>query len=264
MPLDSGLKNQRVLVTAASQGIGFGVAKALLEEGARVAINSSNEERLSRAKDKLSGLGEVRAVPADISERTGIEHVVSESARMLGGIDLLAYSTGSPARGLFMEKGYDEWEGAAKLLTVGPAYLARKVADVMIANKTRGRMVFSSSYAIREPIPNIALSNVCRIAILGIVRTLARELGPKGIRVNGIMPGRIMTSRIEDMAMQVSKSKGISMTEALKDLETDIPLRRIGSAEEMANAFIFLGSDLSSYVTGAMLPVDGGLLRSIA
>ncbi len=263
MPLDSGLKGQRVLVTGASQGIGFGVAKAFLEEGARVIINSSNKDGLVKARDQLSGIGEVYSVAADISDKSGIENLVSETMRILGGIDTLAYSTGSPAPGVFMEKNYEEWEGAAKLLTIGPAYLARKVAEVMIETKTRGRMVLSSSTAIREPIPNIALSNVCRVAIYGLVRMLARELGPKGIRVNGIMPGRIKTGRIDSLAYNLAKNKGISQEQAFKELQADIPIGYIGSTEEIAKSFVFLGSDLSPYVTGAMLPVDGGLLKSI-
>jgi 3-oxoacyl-[acyl-carrier protein] reductase len=124
-------------------------------------------------------------------------------------------------------------------------------------------MVFSSSTAIREPNPTIALSNVCRVAIYGLVRMLARELGPKGIRVNGIMPGRIQTTRIDAIAMQIAKSRGISEAQAKKELGSEVPLGYIGSTEEIAKSFVFLGSELSSYISGAMLPVDGGLLRSV-
>jgi 3-oxoacyl-[acyl-carrier protein] reductase len=263
MPLNTGLRNQRILVTGASQGIGFGVAKAFLEEGARVVINSSNAERLAVARELLSSLGEVHSVVADLSEKVGIESVVSRAMEKLGGIDTLAYSTGSPAQGVFMDKGYEEWEFAARLLTISPAYLARRVAEVMIAEKTHGRMVFSSSTAIKEPIPTIALSNVCRVAIYGLVRMLARELGPKGIRVNGIMPGRIRTARNDDIIREMARSKGISEAQARKEREAEVPLGYIGSTEEIAKSFIFFGSELSSYVSGAMLPVDGGLLRSV-
>jgi 3-oxoacyl-[acyl-carrier protein] reductase len=263
MTITTGLRGQRILVTGASQGIGFGVAKAFLEEGARVVINSSNEERVGKASEELSSLGEVHGIAADLSDKAGIDRLVSEAEKALGGIDTLCYSTGSPAQGLFMEKGFNEWEGAAMLLTVSPAYLARKVAEVMIENKTKGKMVFSASTAIKEPIPTIALSNVCRVAIYGLVRMLARELGPKGIRVNGIMPGRIKTSRNEDIIREIAKSKGISVEQATRERAAEVPLGYIGSTEEIAKSFIFFGSELSSYVSGAMLPVDGGLLRSI-
>ena len=103
MPISTGLKNQRILVTGASQGIGFGVARAFLEEGARVVINSSNEQRLTRAREELSQLGEVHSIAADLSEKLGIESLVSGAAKVLDGIDTLAYSTGSPAQGVLMQ-----------------------------------------------------------------------------------------------------------------------------------------------------------------
>jgi 3-oxoacyl-[acyl-carrier protein] reductase len=263
MPLSSGLKGQRVLVTAASQGIGFGVAKAFLGEGARVVINSSNPSKLKNASDELSKIGQVATVAANLSDRDGIDTLVDRAVELLGGIDTLAYVTGSPAPGTVMEKSYEDWESATRLLTISPAYLARKIAQVMIDQKVKGRMIFSSSWVIREPSPNLALSNVCRIAILGLVRTLARELGPVGIRVNAILPGYIQTKRIDQVVKDGSKRKGISETEALNEIVRQIPLGYIASTDELAKSFLFLGSDMSSYVSGAALPVDGAILRSI-
>ena len=208
MPLSTGLENQRVLVTAASQGIGFGVAKAFLGERARVVINSSNDERLRKAEEDLSDLGEVHRVAGDLSLKADIDRVVSTTSDLLGGIDVLAYVTGSPLPGTVLEKDYDEWEYAARLLTISPAYLGRKVAEVMIEKKIKGRMVFSASLVVREPSPNLALSDVCRVSILGLVRTLARELAPRGIRVNAILPGYIMTGRIRPARPRHFEEKG--------------------------------------------------------
>src|SRR5271165_2950655 len=199
MPLSTGLKDQRILVTAASQGIGFGAAKAFLGEGARVVINSSNDVKLEKAQLELSALGEVHRITGDLSVKSDIDNVVTKTADLLGGIDVLAYVTGSPSPGTVMEKNYEEWDYAAKLLTISPAYLGRRVAEVMIQNKTKGRMVFAASLVVREPSPNLALSDVCRVSILGLVRTLARELAPKGIRVNAILPGFIRTGRIDQL-----------------------------------------------------------------
>jgi 3-oxoacyl-[acyl-carrier protein] reductase len=251
------------LVTAASQGIGFGVAKAFLEEGAMVLINSSDKDKIEKARTELASFGDVQSVQGDISKKQDIEKVVSAAQDILGGIDTFVYVTGSPAPGPVMEKTYEDWDGASRLLSVSPAYFARKVAEVMISGNTRGRIVFSASYAIREPIATIALSSVLRTSIGGLTRTLARELGPKGIRVNAVLPGHIRTARAEQIAADTAKRRNITKEEAISETESQIPLGRYGTTEELARAILFLGSDLSSYVTGTMLPVDGGILRSI-
>ena len=263
MPLSSGLTGQRVLVTAASQGIGFAAARAFLEEGARVVVNGSQATRLSKAAENLRPFGEVHGITADLTQRADLDRLVAETRTLLGGIDALVYVTGSPAPGTFMEQNFDTWQAAANLLTVSPAYLAQKVAGEMIAAHTRGRMVFSASFAIREPIPNIATSNVCRIAIAGLVRTLARELGPKGIRVNGVLPGYIATERVTHVFEDSARRRGTTPEQVQAALLQEIPLGRIGSPEELAHAFVFLGSEMSSYVTGVLLPVAGGILRSV-
>ena len=261
--LSSGLKGQRVLVTASSSGIGFGAAKAFLEEGARVIISSSNKTRLDKAQRELSPLGEVHQVPADLRRKEDIDRLVDSTVRILGGIDTLVYVTGSPPPGIFMEQSYENWEDAANLLVVSPAHLARRVADVMLMEGTKGRMVFLASYVIREPTPNIALSDVCRIAIGGLVRTLGRELAPRGIRVNAILPGFIMTPRVDQLVNDSSRRKGISEAEALEEFKRQIPMGYVATPAELARSIIFLGSDMSPYVTGIMLAVDGGILRSV-
>ncbi|MGA8542542.1 MAG: SDR family oxidoreductase [Thermoplasmata archaeon] len=262
MPISSDLVGARVLVTAASQGIGFAAAQAFLGEGARVVVNSSNSERLTRAIGQLRPHGEVHGVVADLTRQSELDRLLHETVGHLGGLDTLVYVTGSPHPGIFMEQGFDDWSRAAALLIVSPAYLARKSAEAMLESRARGRMVFLTSVAIREPIPNLATSSVCRIAVAGLVRTLSRELGPRGIRVNGILPGYIRTARIDEVAEDAARRRGTSSDEVIRGMERDIPLGRIGSPEELARAVVFLGSEMSSYVSGALLPVDGGLLRS--
>ena len=263
VPLSSGLEGQRVLVTAASTGIGYGAATAFLKEGARVVINSSNKEKLDGALARLGPLGEVHGVQGNLAAKADLENIVQTAKSLLGGIDTLVYVTGSPKPGRFLEMSYEDWRGASDLLVVSPAYLAKLVADEMIITKTRGRMVFLSSYVIKEPTLAIALSSVCRAAVLSLVRTLARDLGPKNIRVNGIMPGFIKTGRIDQLAQDQSRRRGIKPEDYIREIEGEIPLGRIGTTEELARAIVFLGSDMSSYISGATLPVDGAVLRSI-
>ena len=263
MTLSSGLSGARVLVTAASQGIGFGAAQAFVAEGAEVVVNSSNAERLARAVKQLKETGHAHGIVADLTERTELDRLLDETVHHLGGLDTLVYVTGSPHPGPFMEQTFDDWSRAASLLVVSPAYLARRAAEAMVEGGGGGRMVFLTSVAIREPMANIALSSVCRVAVAGLVRTLARELGPKGVRVNGILPGYIRTGRIDQLMDDAARRHGTTPESERAALERDIPLGRVGTPEELARAVIFLGSDLSSYVSGAMLPVDGALLRSV-
>ena len=263
MPLTSGLAGACVLVTASSQGIGFAAARAFLEEGARVVVNSSNEGRVSSAVERLRSLGEVHGTAADLATRDGLDRLVDETLRHLGGIDTLVYVTGSPRPGVFLEQGFDDWSAAANLLVVSPAYLARRTAEAMISAGTKGRMVFLTSVAIREPIANLALSSTCRVAVAGLVRTLGRELAPKGIRVNGIVPGYVRTARVEEVTADAARRRGTTAEAVRTELERDIPMGRIGTPEELARAVVFLGSEMSSYVTGTMLAVDGGYLRSV-
>lgn len=263
MPMNSGLAGQRVLVTASSAGIGLGAAEAFLNEGARVTINSSNQEKLEAARSRLSALGEVHSVLGNLALKSDIEKIVQQAVGRLGGIDTLVYVTGSPKPGRFLEFSYEDWRAAADLLVVSPAYLAKLVADQMIKDGTKGRMVFLSSYVIKEPNLGIALSSVCRVSMLSLVRTLARDLGPKGIRVNGILPGFIKTGRIDQLAQDAARRRGIKPEDYVSEIERDIPLGRIGTTAELARAIVFLGSDLSSYLSGASIPVDGAVSRSI-
>ncbi|EQD30182.1 short-chain dehydrogenase/reductase SDR [mine drainage metagenome] len=263
MSLDLGLAGQRVLVTGASQGIGHAAARALLEEGARVVINSSQPERLARAVEALSAFGPVHGIVADLRHRADLERLIRESTEHLGGLDVLVYVTGGPAPGRAMELDYAAWQRAAELLAVSPAYLSRLAAERMISNPRGGRIVLLGSLTMREPIPTLALSNVMRIPLLGLVRTLARELGPKQVRVNGILPGYIDTERVREIFEDTARREATSPAEVRGRLEREIPLGRLGAPAELARVIAFLASDASSYVTGSVLPVDGGILRSI-
>lgn len=261
--MNLGLKGQRALVTGASQGIGHAAAKVLLEEGAHVVINSSHAVRLDAAVRALSGSGSVTGVVADLRDPSDIERLLAEATDHLGGLDVLVYVTGGPKPGRAMELDYAAWQRAAELLAVSPAYLSRLAAERMVPNPEGGRIVLLGSVSMREPIPTLALSNVMRISLLGLVRTLARELGPKRIRVNGILPGYIDTERVREIFDDAARRESITPAEARLRLEREIPLGRLGDPTELGRVIAFLASEASSYVTGAIIPVDGGLLRTV-
>jgi 3-oxoacyl-[acyl-carrier protein] reductase len=257
--MDLGLKNKKVIVTASSKGIGFAIAKRFLEEGSRVVISSHNEENLLKAYEKLKGLGEVHYIKADLAKEEDVKYLINEGSKRLGGLDVLVYVTGSPKPGSFLELNDEEWNYGYKLLILSAVIAVREAAKIM---EKGGRIIISTSAAIKEPIENLDLSNILRISMAGLIRTAAKQLAKKGILINGIMPGYIMTERIIQIIKERSKREGKSEEEILKAMTANIPLGRIGDPEELANVVIFLASNLATYVNGAIIPVDGGYLRS--
>ncbi len=261
--LTMDLSGKLAFTTASSKGIGFGVARVLAQAGADVILLSRSRENLYKARKKVtseSGV-DVSCVVADL---TRIEDL-RRAAKELGGIgepDIFFFSTGGPKPGYFMEMNLDDWEETYRLLVRPAVYLTKALVPAM-KGKGFGRIVYSTSVAIKEPIPNIALSNVMRITIAGLVRTLAKELGPFGITVNGIMPGIIKTDRMIQLAKDRAEREGKEVEEALREYAAPIPLGRLGRPEEIGYLVTFLSSDMGAYINGAMIPVDGGRLNSV-
>lgn len=261
--LSIDLSGRLAFTTASSKGIGFGVARVLAKAGADVILLSRSKENLKRAKEKLKAESDVEVsyIVADLTRREDLERTVKELGD-IGEPDIFFFSTGGPKPGYFMEMDMEDWEGAVKLLLYPAVYLTRALVPAM-ERKGFGRIVYSTSVAIKEPIPNIALSNVVRISMAGLVRTLAKELGPKGITVNGVMPGIIRTDRMIGLAEDRAKREGKTVEEALQEYAKPIPLGRLGEPEEIGYLVAFLASELGSYINGAMIPVDGGRLNSV-
>jgi len=261
--LSIDLSGRLAFTTASSKGIGFGVARVLARAGADVILLSRDEGNLRKAKERIreESSVDVSYIVADLTKREDLEKTIKE-LQNIGEPDIFFFSTGGPKPGYFMEMSMEDWEGAVKLLLYPAVYLTRALVPAM-EKKGFGRIVYSTSVAIREPIPNIALSNVVRISMAGLVRTLAKELGPKGITVNGIMPGIIRTDRMIQLAKDRAKREGKSVKEALQEYTKPIPLGCLGKPEEIGYLVAFLASDLGSYINGAMIPVDGGRLNSV-
>jgi len=261
MRLAEGL---RVLVTASTRGIGRGVAEALLENGASVVINGRSRENMEKALRELREKyeGRIHGVVADLTSRDEVYRLVRESVELLGGLDSVVYITGPPRPGTFLEIKDDEWEHNAKLLVFNAIWLVN--ASLPYLRRSRNpSIVFSTSIAVREPIYNLALSNVLRISIHGLVRTLARELGREGIRVNAVVPGIIETDRVRKLVEDKAIREGKPFEEAYREFFSEIPLGRPGKPIEIGRVVAFLVSEYASYINGASIPVDGGMLRSV-
>ncbi|BBD73777.1 short-chain dehydrogenase [Sulfodiicoccus acidiphilus] len=257
--MDLGLSGKKVIVTAASRGLGFATAKRFLEEGATVLVSSDDQSRLAEAVTLLSKYGPVKSMRCDLTDKDQVASLIREGTAQLGGLDVLAYVTGSPRAGTIMDLKDDDWEYAFRLLLMSAVVAVRESAKVMGKG---GRIVLSTSMTLKEPVDNLDLSNVVRISLAGLIRSVARQLGPKGILVNGVMPGYAMTDRVRELVKFRAKSKAITEKEAEEEMTKNIPLGRIASPEEVANVIVFLASSLATYVTGALIPVDGGYLRS--
>jgi 3-oxoacyl-[acyl-carrier protein] reductase len=257
------LNGKLAFTTASSKGIGFGVAKVLAMAGADVILLSRSEENLKRAQARIKELTGRKPfyIVADLTKRKDLEKSVKEIAD-IGDIDIFFFSTGGPKPGYFMEMGMEDWEKAVNLLLYPAVYLTKALLPKMIEKKW-GRIIYSTSVAIKEPIPNIALSNVVRISMAGLVKTLAKEVGKYGITVNGILPGIIRTDRVVQLAKDRAVREGKTLEEALSEYTKSIPLGRLGEPEEIGYLVAFLASEYGSYINGAMIPVDGGRLNSV-
>jgi 3-oxoacyl-[acyl-carrier protein] reductase len=257
--MDLGISGKKVIVTGASRGLGFATAKRFLEEGANVLISSDDEARLKEAVSLLSRYGQVKSMRCDLTNKDQVVALIKEGSSMLGELDVLVYFTGSPRPGTIMDLQDADWEYAFRLLLMSAVVAVREAGKVM---EKGGRIILSTSMTVKEPVDNLDLSNVVRTSMAGLVRSAARQLATKGILVNGIMPGYAMTDRVTELIKLRARAKAITEKEAEMEMTRNIPLGRIGNPEEVANVAIFLASSLSTYVTGAMIPVDGAYLKS--
>jgi 3-oxoacyl-[acyl-carrier protein] reductase len=246
--VDLGLSGRTAIVCGASAGIGLAIAEALTEEGANVTMFARSREQLEREAERLGGL----AVRGDVTTAADLERLVRMTMDGFGRIDILVNNSGGPPRTPATGLEAEQVESAVELLLVSVVRLTGLCLP-HLERSPGGRVVNITSSSVKEPIENLALSNAVRPGVVGWAKTMARELGPKGITVNSIAPGRIATERIREVYPD-------GPTEA--DLRT-IPLRRLGTPREIGDVVAFLCSDRAAYVTGALITVDGGLTRSL-
>jgi 3-oxoacyl-[acyl-carrier protein] reductase len=246
--VDLGLTGRTAIVCGASAGIGLGIAESLAGEGANVVMFARRQDLLEREAARLAGL----AVIGDVTSAEDVERLVRTTVDTFGGVDIVVNNSGGPPRATARELTPEQVEAATKLLLVSVVRLTGLCLPYL-EQSTCGRIVNVTSSTVREPIDNLALSNLLRPGVIGWAKSLARELGPKGITVNSIAPGRIDTDRIREVYPD-------GPTEA--DLQT-IPLRRLGTTREIGDVAAFLCSERAAYISGAVIFVDGGLTRSL-
>jgi 3-oxoacyl-[acyl-carrier protein] reductase len=263
--LELGLKNKVALVSASSKGIGLGVAKVLAAEGCKVVVSSSNRDSISKARDVIvneTKNNNVHAVKADLTLKEDIDRLVDLATGKFGTVDILAYNTGPPKPGTFADLGDADWEHGVKLLLMSAVWLTKRVIPEMV-KKRWGRLIYITSSTLRQPIPNLVLSNTVRLSLAGLSKSLALEYGSKGITSNGIMQGHILTDRQRQVAQDVSSRTGKSVDDAMKQMLQDVPTGRYGLTEEVGYLVAFLASEKAGYINGTMLAIDGGLIRSL-
>jgi 3-oxoacyl-[acyl-carrier protein] reductase len=246
--MELGLRGRTAIVCGASAGMGLAIAEAFVEEGANVAMFARRRDVLEREAERLGAL----PVRGDVTTPRDLERLVEKTIEAFGAIDVLVNNSGGPPRGAALGLGPEAYESAVELLLLSAIRLTNLCLPHLEAGG-HGRIVNITSSTVREPTDNLVLSNAVRPGVIGWAKTLAREVGPKGITVNSIAPGRIDTERIREVYPDGPNED---------DLKT-IPLRRLGTPREIADVVCFLASDRASYVTGSVIPVDGGLTRGL-
>jgi 3-oxoacyl-[acyl-carrier protein] reductase len=249
--MNLGLEGRVALVMGASRGLGRAIAVALAQEGAQVAIASRSGEKLEEAATEIGGA----ATPfvADASDLDRLAALPGEIEGALGPVEILVANTGGPPFGAALDHELDEWETAYRSLVLAPRVLVGAVLPGM-RERGWGRIVNVGSSSTREPIPGLNLSNAHRMAAVGFLKTLSQEVAADGITVNTVATGRFGTERLAD-------ANG-SLAAAEEAAKHEVPAARLGRPEEYGNLVAFLCSDRAAYITGTVIPIDGGLLRS--
>lgn len=259
--MDLQLKDKVALVVASSKGLGKAIAEQLAIEGCHVMLTSRDAEQLEATRQKIQehAAGRVESCPCDITKADQIETLVAATRERLGRIDILINNAGGPPGGGFDQVDDTAWQAAFELNLLSYVRLIRHVLPDLKENG--GRIINVTSASIKQPIPGLILSNVFRMGIVGMAKTLADELAPYNILVNTVAPGRIATDRTAYLDEFNAKKRGITREQVAAEALQKIPLKRYGDTAEFAKVVCFLASGASSYVTGSIITVDGGMIR---
>ncbi|HET9391079.1 MAG TPA: SDR family oxidoreductase [Steroidobacteraceae bacterium] len=257
-PVDLGLKGRHALVTGASRGLGRAVASGLAAEGADVVAVARNLERLEALASECAGPGTITAHACDLRD----PRAISELGGALGRSDILVLNTGGPPPGSAADTSDSAWTQHFEAMFLSAIRLSR-LSLAGMRERGFGRIIVIVSSGVIQPIPNLAISNALRMALVGWAKTLAAEVAGQGITVNCLAPGRISTDRVAELDHARARREGISPEEAQKQSLATIPAGRYGEVGEFASMATFLAGTRSAYMTGSVIRIDGGMIRSV-
>lgn len=258
------LNGKRALVAGGSAGLGYAAAHLLAAEGCAIAVNGRDYGRLAESANRIASEtgASVLPLPADLTQPDAATAVVAQAVDALGGLDLLLTNTAGPPSGAFETFDDTAWQTAIDMCLMAHVRLIR-AALPHLRKSDCPSILTVTSFTVRQPLDHLVLSNSIRLATIGLTKTLSQELGPQGIRVNSILPGWTETERVTDLLEQRSARAGDTPADEARRIAAGIPMGRMGTPEEFAAAAVFLLSPAASYITGVMLPVDGGIIKGV-
>ena len=261
--MDLGLKDKRAFIAGSSRGLGFATALTLAHEGCKVAVNSRETENARAAAEKIANETGTQAYgfAGDVSDASAADVLIQAAVDELGGLDILVTNAGGPPAGSFELFDEEMWQKAVDTSFMSHVRLIR-AALPHLRQSSAASVLTVTSYTVKQPLPNLVLSNSIRLATVGLTKSLALELGRENIRFNSILPAWTQTERVEELMAFRAQTNSTTVEEETAKLTAEIPLGRIGQPQEFANAAVFLVSPAASFIHGVMLAVDGGIIKA--
>jgi 3-oxoacyl-[acyl-carrier protein] reductase len=262
--METGLQNRAALISGASQGLGRAIAVAFAQEGAHLALCARNKQSLDNLATELRQQFkiQVHTEALDVRDASVVEAFVQNVYQVLGSVDICVINAGGPPAKDFLQTTDADWDSAFELNLRSAVVFARAVIPHMQRERW-GRIVTISSLAVRQPLPQLVLSNTIRTGILGLIRTLSNEFAKDGITVNNVGPGYTATDRLKELSSRIASSTGRTEAEVEQAWIEQIPVGRLGRSEDVADAVVWLASERASFITGQTLLVDGGMYKGI-